>query len=265
MAKKYKIVFGNRRLAACKKLGMKTISAIINGKTANIPLDNVETTENIRTRIGDVSDLMRSIKERGLLQPIGLSTDSQAKDFLIDNTVENIQRKDISPIELGRACRSLCEKFDMSQSECAARLGVSMSVINTAIRLWNQVPKKYRHSIGYLKGGNNKKNIVSVSVAKIITNARTTKEISEEMFNAAVKHDLGAEHANILVALVVGNNIPVKEAIKEVLKAQTFVVHTTARKAELKKLRERYPGETQSLIVTKIIKGIYPSEPDLLY
>ena len=262
--KKYKIVFGNRRFMACKKLGMKTIPAMIDGKVNSILINNIETTENIRTNIGNVAELMTSIKERGLLQPISLATETNTKDFIIDNTIENIQRKDISPIELGKVCKKLHDKFDMSQSEVAARLGIGPTVVNTAMRLYAQVPAGFTNNIGYCKGGRVKHNQISVITAKLLIQTRVSKTILEQMFELAYKNELGKEHVKIFSSLV-KNGIKPEIAIKEVMKAQSLVVHMAAKKDEIAKLREKYEGESQALIISKIIKGIYPAEPKLVY
>ena len=102
---KYEVVFGNRRLEAVRKLGIKTIDAIV------------------------------------------LTGRQKEEDFLLTNLTENIQRQDISPWEYGRIISKLKNKFGLSNSEIAQRLGVSISRISVAESIYNKTPKEFRSDI----------------------------------------------------------------------------------------------------------------------
>ena len=72
------LVYGSRRLDACKKLGWNTIPSVVNrdGKITleDIPINSIKILDNvriIRNHAKDVSELMSSIKQDGLLEPIG--------------------------------------------------------------------------------------------------------------------------------------------------------------------------------------------------
>ena len=49
--------------------------------------------------------------------------------------IENIQRKDLNPIEEARAYRSLIEEYNLTQSEAAAQVGKSRVAVTNALRL----------------------------------------------------------------------------------------------------------------------------------
>jgi ParB family chromosome partitioning protein len=118
--------------------------------------------DNIRNNLGDLTDLARSIREHGILQPItvtehrlggflilaghrrfnaglkaGLDTypaiirhglDDHAEQIVV-MLVENTQRRDLDPIEKAVAYKLLIDQ-GLSQSEIARRVGCSPSTVN---------------------------------------------------------------------------------------------------------------------------------------
>lgn len=120
-------------------------------KIEDVQINSIKIIENIRTNANDsnIKDLMSSIKQHGLEQPIkvGLTksgdymlifgqrrliacrklghktipaqvvNEPDMKEFLISNITENLQRKDNSPSELGRLCVMLKERYEMSNDE----------------------------------------------------------------------------------------------------------------------------------------------------
>ena len=116
----------------------------------------------------ELAGLMTSMKQQGLLQPVGvmkergsytylwghrrikaaeklgwksidahvtLSKDVTEEDAIIINAVENLQRKDVSPFELGRIVSQLSKK-GLSLSEIGARMGVPKSRLKQSIQLF---------------------------------------------------------------------------------------------------------------------------------
>lgn len=114
-----------------------------------------------------ISELAKSIKNHGVLQPIllrkmqdkyelvagerrwraaieaGIDTipaiikdisDTEAMEIAL---IENIQREDLNPIEEALAYRELMEGFGLTQEELSSRLGKSRSKIANTIRLLN--------------------------------------------------------------------------------------------------------------------------------
>jgi ParB family chromosome partitioning protein len=112
-----------------------------------------------------LQDLMASIKENGVLQPIlvrkegidfeliagerrlqaskaaGMSTvpaivlDVPDKKLLQLALIENIQREDLNPIEEGRAFKAMLELEDITHEELAKRIGKQRSTITNSLRL----------------------------------------------------------------------------------------------------------------------------------
>ncbi len=109
----YECVAGERRLRAVKKLGLKTIPAIIK----------------------KLSD----------------------EEVLLTALVENIQRKDLNPLEEALAYKKLVEKFNYTQEKIAEKTGRDRSTIANLMRLLN-LPESIQQDIleGKLSAGHGK-------------------------------------------------------------------------------------------------------------
>tara|TARA_B100001741_G_scaffold111514_1_gene91605 strand:- start:205 stop:1059 length:855 start_codon:yes stop_codon:yes gene_type:complete len=113
----------------------------------------------------DISDLASSIKELGLIQPITVKEDQDNYELISgerrlrafkqlgiktipayvrnanDQTslemalVENIQRKDLDPIEIAISYSRLIDELNLSQDEMSKRVGKDRSTISNYIRL----------------------------------------------------------------------------------------------------------------------------------
>lgn len=133
-------------------------------KTNNgdIKLADIRFVENSRMRgKDDVSDLMRDIEQHGLLEPVGIRKNDNSiifgnrrvaafkklgydtiscvffedvsdEDLLILNVVENIKRKSIGSVELGRMCK-LLEASNMTKGEIAIKFGMKRNRISSCI------------------------------------------------------------------------------------------------------------------------------------
>lgn len=127
----------------------------------------------------DLTELVASIKEKGLLQPVvvrrrrdgyelvagerrlraaklaGLKTlpavirDASESEMLELALVENIQRQDINPLEAALAFRRLCNEFGMTHDSIAQKVGMARSAITNALRLLS-LPQKVKN---YLMDG----------------------------------------------------------------------------------------------------------------
>jgi ParB family chromosome partitioning protein len=133
----------------------------------------------------ELEDLARSIREKGLLQPIMVRplpsgeheivagerrwraaqragvhevpvivkelTDSEALEIAL---IENIQRSDLNPLEEARAYSQLLERFSYTQQQLADAIGKSRSHVANTLRLLN-LPETVRQQIedGKLSAG----------------------------------------------------------------------------------------------------------------
>lgn len=168
-----------------------------------IPINNIQIIENYRTNIDDteLNELMSSIKQHGLKQPIGvyLGTDKKyklifgarrllackklgwskisaqvdkdisGKDHVLLNLTENIQRKNPSFIELGRGIEKL-SKMKMTNKEIAVRLGIPDTRVIQILEAYTMLPAKHREKVKFMgTGGKRTKGTLPAQIAtKII-------------------------------------------------------------------------------------------------
>jgi len=118
-----------------------------------------------RKNFGDLSDLVASIKEKGVLEPIlvrrhddryqiiagerryqasvlaGLSQlpcveiDVDNRGCLEISLIENLQRRDLTPFEEAAAIQKLCEQFGYTHEQVARKLGKSRTSITEILSL----------------------------------------------------------------------------------------------------------------------------------
>lgn len=133
-----------------------------------LPLDQIEPDpDQPRKTLGDLEPLAESIRQHGILQPIVVSAVEGSDRYRIiagerryraagmaglesvpaivrtmedqqrmeAQLVENLQRRDLSPIEEATAYQRLMTEFGLSQRELAERTGRSATAINAALRV----------------------------------------------------------------------------------------------------------------------------------
>jgi ParB family transcriptional regulator, chromosome partitioning protein len=139
-----------------------------------IPLDLlVPNPDQPRRSFGDMADLVSSIKEKGVLEPVlvrpsgekyqiiagerryrasveaGLSQipcveiDVDDRGVLEISLIENLQRRDLNPFEEADGLLRLCEKFLYTHEDVAKKLGKSRTSITETLTL-NQIPGDLR-------------------------------------------------------------------------------------------------------------------------
>ena len=126
-----------------------------------------------RSAMGDLTELMASITEKGILEPlivrqlrdrfqivagerryqaavrVGLSEVPVVVRDLDDGEsielalIENIQRKDLTPFEEAEALKALAERFHYTHEELARRLGKSRTSITESLSL-NAIPAEVK-------------------------------------------------------------------------------------------------------------------------
>jgi ParB family chromosome partitioning protein len=126
-----------------------------------------------RREIGDLTDLVASIKEKGVLEPIlvrrhdegyqiiagerryhaaraaGLTQipcieiEVDERGVLEISLIENLQRRDLDPFEEGDAIRELCDRFNYTHEKIAQKLGKSRTSV-TEIMSIAAIPSELR-------------------------------------------------------------------------------------------------------------------------
>lgn len=263
-----------------------------------IPIEKIKVLENIRTRISktELVPLMDSIKQVGLLHPIGVWKDQDKyvlsyghrrleafkklgrgfipatvheekmndESFIERNTAENIHREQITPTEFAGVCNKLKDK-GLSISEIASRLSVSKSKIDTALKLGFRIPKEFKEHIGYANGGTGKitPGKIPVTTANAIISIRTTKSNIREILESAKKEELTKYDIDLIDRLI-RNGLSAKEAIKQRKKYISTHVDFVINKKMMEELRKQY-GTSTIQTLKNMFLGKIPLEKDLIF
>lgn len=143
------------------------------GETSSIPVGEiVPNPRQPREEIdhGGLDELVNSIKERGILQPIIVRKRGQGYEIIAGERrwraavkaglarvpvvvreagdadslemalIENLQREDLNPMEEAHAFRRLMEDFSLTQEEVARRVGKERSTVSNSLRLLRLPP-----------------------------------------------------------------------------------------------------------------------------
>ena len=136
-----------------------------------IDIDRIEPNPHQpRKQFGDLSDLVASIKEKGVLEPILVRTHGDRHQIIagerryqasviaglsqvpcveidVDNMgsleislIENLQRKDLTPFEEAAALQRLCDQFGYTHDQLARKIGKSRTAITETLSL-NRMPE----------------------------------------------------------------------------------------------------------------------------
>ena len=133
-----------------------------------IPIDKLAPNPNQpRVEIGDLSELVSSIRQKGVLEPllvrpsdvggrfmiisgerryrasleVGLTElpciemDVDDRDVAEISLIENLQRKDLTPFEEADGLRTLSERFGYTHEEIAQKIGKSRTTITESLSL----------------------------------------------------------------------------------------------------------------------------------
>ncbi len=151
------------------------------------PHDIVPNPRQPRTHFDsdDLAELVHSVREFGVLQPVVVRTNADGKYELImgerrtrasreagltsipaivrdtedehllrDALLENLHRSELNPLEEASAYQQLLEDFGITQEELATRIGRSRPQISNTIRLLKlPIPVQHRVAAGVLSAG----------------------------------------------------------------------------------------------------------------
>ncbi len=257
-----------------------------------IDISKIKVLRNSRTFEGDVSDLMRSIEKDGLLHPIGvyekdkdyilaygfrrlqaykklgwktipsviIPEEFSTEDLMTKNTLENIHRKDITPIELGKVCDDFI-KHGFTDSEVAAKLHIPASRVKTSLRLLRNIPKKFWNLIGFIERGMPNKGKIPANVATAILALTLSIKDMEFVLNEVRKNNFALRHIYILKGLL-RTGMTVDEAIKEV-KKNHFIKEVYLRINEKEYSKLNLGERSFNKYVIEILRGKERLNPDL--
>lgn len=229
-------------------------------KSGKVALKDLKFLENSRLRgVDDVSDLMKDIEQRGLLQGIGVRLEDNALiygnrrvkafeklgyeeipcDFYTDvtdemllvmNLVENIKRRNIGSVEIGRVVEILLNK-NLTNSEIAEKLGISKDRVQgclSAYRITKGTP--FEKLVGLHRGNAAGGGIPEGILWKIQTSLTKARKLTNEDWNLLLveieKGNFTTHHiANLRKVLLANKTLTVKQGL-EILE-KCYVAHVT--------------------------------------
>ncbi|MCW2770722.1 MAG: chromosome partitioning protein ParB [Aeromicrobium sp.] len=184
--------------AEARDTGLKEIEG---ARFAEIPLDQIVANPRQPRQVFDedhMAELVHSIKEVGLLQPVvvrevakdryelimgerrwrasgkaGLETigaivrDTSDEDLLRDALLENLHRSQLNPLEEASAYQQLLEDFGCTHEELADRIGRSRPQISNTLRLLKLTPTVQRRVAAGVLSAGHARALVSVSNPEI--------------------------------------------------------------------------------------------------
>lgn len=205
-----------------------------------------------------LNDLASSIKEHGIIQPlvvrrlqdkfeiiagerrfkaaslIGLKTvpciimnlnDNESAEVAI---IENIQRKEMTPLEEAKSFKKLLDKGYLTQEELAKRMGKSQSAISNKLRLLNldevvqeailngKISERHARSLLRVDNKDEQRKILAEIIEKRLT-VKQTDELIKEKFGDANMEEHVDNGNNIINNIFRGepvNNTPVSEPVQ---------------------------------------------------
>lgn len=205
-----------------------------------------------------LNDLASSIKEHGIIQPlvvrrlqdkfeiiagerrfkaaslIGLKTvpciimnlnDNESAEVAI---IENIQRKEMTPLEEAKSFKKLLDNGYLTQEELAKRMGKSQSAISNKLRLLNldevvqeailngKISERHARSLLRVDNKEEQRKILAEIIEKRLTVKQTDELIKEKFGDANMEEHVDNENniINNIFRKEPVNNSPVSESVQ---------------------------------------------------
>ena len=273
------------------KKGLKAKDLGYFKEVKDIPIKDIGIVGNIRMKVDDdeLSILMHSIKQHGLLQAIGVSRAKAGKYTLlyghrrflackklgwdmiqasvvgeitkekriIINIVENCMRKDVTPYEVGRSVAELM-KLGLTVSQISVRIDKAETAVKSALEIFKHIPAEYQKRIRYMGRHTRRDGNLPVDVVSKILDVRRrynlTRTQLKEMLATSITDEIKGSQMNVVASLMAkGKNV--EEAVKESKALNTIridVMLTNGQKEELVK--------RTNLSVSKSLVGIIYGE-----
>lgn len=250
--------------------------------SGKIRLRDIKHIENSRMRgIDDVSDLMQDLQQRGLLENIGIRESDNAlifgnrrvtaaekigwteipcdfyadvsdEELLITNLAENMKRKNIGCIEIGRIVKILLNK-GLTKSEIAVKLAITPSRVRSALSAYDiVVGTPFENLIVFGKHGPNQSGIPEHLIWKIqnsLTRAiKLTKKDWDILLRAVENGKLTSEGVSALRKILISDpSIGIVKALDILDRCKIIHVFYGVNYKELHKCmaREKIDNEIQ--------------------
>lgn len=260
----------------------------------DVEIKSIGIVENVRVQTDKhLSTLMESIKQHGLKEPIGvqkatngeyvlvygfrrlsaykklgytnipavIEEDKGVGNLLITNMLENIQRRDVTPYELGRICARLLN-MKLTVGEIAVRLGVNSIKIKAALTLFKKLPKHLRDKVIFMGPGKPlKEGAIPATVAFQAYKIKKTWGLSENdstlLIEAACAEELTTRDLEV-IGYLLKQGLSIKKALKEKSKYKTIRADMVVLSSELKEKVNKYKLSPAMLLRKTIVGEVTP-------
>jgi len=268
-----------------------------------IAIDKIRVVYNARTDTSDISEMMGSIKQQGLIEPIrvwkdpddkeryildvgnlrlnaltklGWATLEVGKDVLVNDfpyqrevhlqriIVENFQRKRVSYHETARIVAHLHKQEKMSPEEIAKRLEMKPSSVEALLRHWERAPDWFKTRTGIGPDARSTGKLPPTVAAAILSANNLTPEQKEKVGKLALEKSLPVPEVNTILALMY-DGASFEEASKIGQLYQTKSVNLTVKKTVYEDFKRNHPDLNFSALVMEGIWGRVPFPPGLFY
>lgn len=263
-------------------------------KILSLPIDNIAQLENIRLRYKDkdLSELMVSMKQSGLLQPIGVKDlgddeyevvfgnrrllaadklgwteiDAQVVNAATDvdkkvmNIVENVQRSDVSLPEQGRSYLELVEDYGLTPSEVGARCGVTPKHVNNCIRSFRNTPAKFRNKIVSHAPGRSRAREGKVTgsaalmIDRISRNRKLNHESTLKLYEWASKDGSDVRKLD-LVGAMLAQDFTLEEALELSADVRHVALTVTLNTKKAAALEEKYKTTIHNVLYATLMSN----------
>ncbi len=222
---------------------------------ASIPLEAIEVNPFQPRQVFDpagVEELVQSIREHGLLQPVVVrpygagyqlvSGERRLRAFRILGRatipaiiregvrdqemlelalVENVQRKDLDPIERAVGFRNMMEQLNLTQEQVADKVGLQRSTVANQLRLL-ELPENVRQALA--------KGLIQMGHARALLGAKTS-DLQLELLARTVREDLSVRNVEEAVRRA-QTAAPSSEPVKTVVPPAPWIRDLEARMRE---------------------------------
>jgi len=252
--------------------------------------------DNVRWRAdSNLSELMESIKQHGIQQPVCVRKEDNTiiyghrrvaaaiklnlteipvmfrdniddKEANILNLLENIQRKDVTSLEIGRQCDLMLKesKFKLSIYELATALGVSSTRIRVCLDAFKRLPPEYRKHVVHIMNSRNRKygELPENVVYAILNFNRSYKSLSKDELNIFLGKAASEKLTVSQIALIgrlVNLGMSFKNSLKEINLYTIMRINVPVLKSELTAIMRTEKVSTKQDLCIKTFRKVYPN------
>ncbi len=268
-----------------------------------IPIHKIRVVYNARTDTSDISEMMGSITQHGLIEPIRVWKDPEdkdryildignlrlnaitklgwaalevGKDILINEEayekelhlqriiVENFQRKRVSYHETARIVANLHKQAKMSVEEIAKRLEMKPTAIDSLLRHWERAPEWFKIRTGVGLDARSTGKLPPTIAAAILNQGKLSAEEKEKVGKLALEKSLPLPEISTILAMM-ADGASFEEASKIGQLYQGKSAYLMVKKAVYEDFKRHHPALSFSELVMEGIWGRIPFPPGLFY